>query len=995
MASKPMVYPDRPHSTPPRPIRSSISSVTSRPRIRAPLESARSVLSVELFQRRHAQEFAHLHSDADDRMLAAERSRLEMERRLGREKRQSRMKENLIPKRAMSVDGKAPSWRPLSLIENRDTGRSDRRSNSVFGVLTPKRTSTQQPTVTPPAQVFSLPPISIAESLSADFPPLTTPLATSQGLEVLVERDSPAQQTTSSPHTKSSPGSKSLAQSTYSWATSFSGETAELRNAAHYVPSEPDADHTDPTIDHTRPTPVLDSPAKREQRRKRIVAIAHTVRQLEGVGSRELEDPTLYNELAETWYARSGNRQPPPTLGGDLQRPPNLPLTPGLQNPISYVPPFVPDSERSAAALRRFRGLAINDMVSSPPDPEFQTPHQEYGAAFASASHYAYPTRTSIVPSDESNSVRYSYASTLHDLAMDGGAQHGAKLMSEKAWLRPRSFVGTPWGGEFAAPPSRRRPTTPANSTEYSLQTPEVAAAHQGLDSPLQLMPGRGLRRVEGSVGRSTGNHLSSHQGVSREHPATHATPRHTPMQNEAGSSRWGLGFVSSWWDATTSTAQIVTPQSTMQAQIPVGNTGAKPRPPIPDFHLGEDIMIPSRSQVVPRRTSSNRSSIVLDPNPIFTILHPDSNALNIPAPPPHQPRRLLFDDMTPTTFMAMTTATTPHDASNSPRGSMEMGTRWKNQSRTLRRVRSDPLGYQSLNPSPRNSTRTHSSTSSAPLQAHQVLTLDETLEEDLEGVGSIGSETSLPPLMSRVPLDLNRPPLQNPPLVIPSDQLPPRRYLQIQTFGPQETIPTFSVAVKPTMLEASLPIPPLSIPIRTSSRPPNFVNSSYHNWLHGTAWSPPRLLEDLPPTPMTQHGQLRSVSSKPQLPPLAHLSPRPRLEVDIQLPMPVASTFVPPMEGPRVNQWTRPRILFIVGFILPFLWLIGGWWGSRLSKHDLERGIDQQVGREKSQSASSPWWRWYRHPDPWVESCRIAVAVMVPTILLAVVLMASLLSVL
>ncbi|ORX41198.1 hypothetical protein BD324DRAFT_606826 [Kockovaella imperatae] len=386
-------------TTPPSTHRRAASTSSAHPK--RPLSSAKTVLSVEVFKRKHAAEYAHLHPDADPKTLAAEAERLEEERRLGREKRESLQKglqdENQPPR---------PAQRPLSLVQS----RSHARATSTSTLVHARRASR----------------------------PASSLLPLGQTLEVLLEDASPVTAARPLPAT-SSPAS----QSTYSWASSFSGETAELRMAAQYVPTE-----TDLTSDGTvTESEILNSPAARDIRRKRIVAIAHTVRQLEGIGSRELEDPAFFDVLSKAWYAR-------------------------------FDTPKGVDT----------------DAMHSPPDPEFRTPHLDEDPS------------PRLEAESRSRSVRYSYASTLHDLALDGGAAQGSRLMSEKAWLRPSSYVGTPWGQDFA--PSSR-PVTPDAAS--------LSSHDHYLDSPFSLEPVRGLRR---------------------ENRAIDPTPT-------------GLGFAGPWWDAS------------------------------------------------------------------------------------------------------------------------------------------------------------------------------------------------------------------------------------------------------------------------------------------------------------------------------------------------------------------------------------------------------------------------------------------------------------
>jgi len=433
----------------------------------SPHSTTRTVLSVQLFQDRHVYEFAHLHTHEDDDTrrlkLAMEKGRLEEERRIGREKRQSMMGgHSKTQSEVRSVR------RPLSL-RRRDHGESSHRRAQSYAV----GRSTSQPSSsrTPSSSRPAMQPRS-----ASDIPAYNT-------LDVVVEREP------SLP-----PEETSFAKSTYSWATQFSGETVELRTAAHYIPS----------ADGQEEEEVLDSAEKLDRRRKRIVAIAHTVRQLEGVGSREKEDPTFFDVIARAWYDRPEN-----TRESGIGPPDLLPAP----------PPFLPDFANGStlahghATLRGYPPVTASSM-SSPLEVDLRTPL---------APDPLLPGRDS-ASTRRSRSIRYSYASTLHDLALDGGLQQGAKLMSDKAWLR-MSKSRTPWGGDFGTPPTHQ-PFTPPE--------PPPLESSIVLDT---APPQRTLRKYKTTIAGS------------RSPAALDNTPT-------AGPSRgWGLGFVGSWWDKTPSAA--------------------------------------------------------------------------------------------------------------------------------------------------------------------------------------------------------------------------------------------------------------------------------------------------------------------------------------------------------------------------------------------------------------------------------------------------------
>ncbi|CAD6578192.1 MAG: hypothetical protein TREMPRED_002133 [Tremellales sp. Tagirdzhanova-0007] len=326
-----------------------------------------------------------------------------------------------------------------------------------------------------------------------------------QSLDIVVERES-----SSMPEDTSFSKSEdtSFAKSTYSWATQFSGETHELRTAAHYVSP------VGPTDEEEE---LLDSLVKLDRRRKRIVAIAHTVRQLEGVGSREKEDPAYFDVIAKAWFERPQNTRE--SIIGLHGLPPalNSPPTPAHPNEGGL---HSPNSANDSKALHDFAALGgypprlgLASSMSSPVDIEFRTPLME---ELPLHEHNDYSQR--------SKSLRYSYASTLHDLALDGGFEQGSKLMNDKAWLR-MSKSGAPWGGAFNTL-SSEPPTTSRQSSTLDTPRPPVT-----LDTAIVLQrdpPERTLRKYSTNIS-------------DLRPPAK--------LENFAGPSKgWGLGF-SSWWD--------------------------------------------------------------------------------------------------------------------------------------------------------------------------------------------------------------------------------------------------------------------------------------------------------------------------------------------------------------------------------------------------------------------------------------------------------------
>ena len=440
------------------------------------LSPSRTVLSVQLFQERHAAEFAHLHTHDDDDTrrlrLAMEKGRLEEERRIGREKRQSL----ITGHQKIKSEGRS-AWRPLSMLHGSHRRAHSQAVGRAMSQPGRSRTTVLSPPMLQRRSLSDAPPHTI--DLSPKPPPRSLDVETSPSrcLDVLIEHEpfSPPEET-------------SFSNSTYSWATQFSGETVELRTAAHYVPPVPTQDEGTEEL--------LDSPERLDRRRKRIVAIAHTVRQLEGIGSREKEDPAFFNVIAKAWYDRPEKTRDSARLSVLLSAP-KLSPTPNLPDGV----------EPCLSDYGEIRDHPQASALSSPMDAEFLTPHLP---------EHPYLDRDS---ASTSRSTRYSYASTLHDLALDGGFQQGSKLMSEKAWLR-RSRNGTPWGGDIEFTPTPPEPSQVAPS------------------AVLEKPPERTLRKYKTTI-----NHL-------RPDPIVDTL--------KAGPSRgWGLGFVSAWWDAPSTTVPI------------------------------------------------------------------------------------------------------------------------------------------------------------------------------------------------------------------------------------------------------------------------------------------------------------------------------------------------------------------------------------------------------------------------------------------------------
>ena len=950
---------------------------------RPPLESAKRVLSAELFQRRHALEYAHLHSDADSWELKAEESILAEERRIGRMRRErlSKDENGQVKKgRALSVDG-AGGNKPLSLVTKQEKGHARSLTEVGLGIDVLNRSPPQATKRRSRPNSFSggLRPLSLRSSLvtpGVQSRPLR--MSDGHGLEVLIERES-----SSSPDRDSSEGDKSIATSTYSWATSFSGETTDLRTAAHYVPSRA------VTPEHET---ALDSPARKDQRRKRIVAIAHTVRQLEGVGSRDLEDPTFYTTLAKAWYERFDKAPPPQTI---LQSPAALPPTPAAQ-----APPFVPDSESSNMALRRFNLPAGGDPTgqsSSPPDPEFKTPAQ--GFEFSSINQ-DYPRPKSLATSVASRSVRYSYASTLHDLGVEGILQ-GSKLMNNKAWMRPKSATGTPWGGDFDAPPGLRIPSMEDSEMNETSWT-------SSLDSPFEFdhqMPARRLRRVDGVVERPIKQRVVSDEKEPLD------SPKKLPAEGEAGPSICGTGFVNAWWDSTPNTAQ--------PTPIYEYNRGQE------GFPFGEDGIIPLSSSPLSsqnKRKTTSTSSAILEPECETQADHQTLETISISP----------SDQMFLETLFPVPSRRRSLTMNRSMRRSLPARLRLtRNRSRRASDPGSDPRiraresVFSSLYLA--NSNQIRSITSSRPdanlpqqLPTEKNSSLQVHVEDQSIEDGSIGLENlslrSISPLPTP-PLDNSQPPSLMtrrqkyvPPIItslFPSQSIERQDIIQDKVLlSPPvrvQSMQRFSTLGSDSQNSPVFPFPTPSISGRTVLTDiPLEVEQEMEQMLEGvssgTVSIPPRL-----PTPVRLNSQHHHISlwSSQVVSPQGTVSPvteaGARGIVRPERPLAVTRFSSPAIRGP-VNQRPRPltvnarvalaalntrpertatKTLFWFGFICPLLWLIGAWMKTKPSSTDTEKNT--LYGYQPRIEEMSWYRRWTYDADPWIERCRWAAGITVP----------------
>ena len=83
----------------------------------------------------------------------------------------------------------------------------------------------------------------------------------------------------------------------------------------------------------------------------------------------------------------------------------------------------------------------------------------------------------------------------------------------------------------------------------------------------------------------------------------------------------------------------------------------------------------------------------------------------------------------------------------------------------------------------------------------------------------------------------------------------------------------------------------------------------------------------------------------------------------------------------------SRSKVFSWLGFILPFLWIIGAFATSKSPEvaNDVETGQRKMTSTTvapavRSEKAERGWWRrWAYHPDEYVERCRLALGVTVP----------------
>lgn len=499
--------------------RLSLPTILSSPIPTTPLESpwqprsSKTPQSVHLFQEKHATEFAHLYEYDDEaereRRLRQEQEVLEEARRVGR-----MMRESLKAKAKGQLEGRVHQGtqqcngkgrRPLSLLSGRQLEFQSPALVRVSEYVTPG----------PPERTGLIPPMKddiehltpdlstpiLSDTYSPD-PTIVTPEQRSLGLEFQrsLARESIHEEASSSS------ADTSVQHSTYSWATSFSGETEELRVAAHYVPpqtpqeEEQDEDHEEE---------VIDTPEKIKRRRKRIIAIAHTVRQLEGIGSREVEDPTVYQKLVKAWNERPGfvPQEPVWTLEEQSkeERAPEVSTNSGAW----LVPSRTPDPP-------------ANDLTQT----------QSHSSSNPSAHNR----------SQMSSPFRYSFASSVHDLVDDGGVERAAQILSEKAWLKTPLYGHDAFFGAHSPsnpyPTSSFQPKPRARNSDDSFEGVGSIQSHDEMSEEQikieRTEPKRTLRRIRTDISKLRAE-------------TTFVTLKDEAEAGPSVPPNFGLGFIGNW----------------------------------------------------------------------------------------------------------------------------------------------------------------------------------------------------------------------------------------------------------------------------------------------------------------------------------------------------------------------------------------------------------------------------------------------------------------
>lgn len=876
-----------------------------------PLQEARIVLTAEEFEQYHARYFPHLHNHEDEYTrslrLVEEQRRLDEERRIGREKRAmmernrgdtSRQDEN----RPASVAGMLSGWRPLSLSA-KSTLHVRSISQDTHAIPLPIRS--------PIPIDFSAPPLPIVsdEDEGESLDPL----------EIMVGEEAGTPPPQSVDH--------STAPSTFSWATQFSGETEELRTTSHYIRKEYEEEV------------MLDSPDCREQRRKRLVALAHTVRQLEGIGSREPEDPTLFGKLCDAWHSRNPDQAAPP--------PPTDPLN---ENP----PPFMPDCADSSNGTARHQHYRYSSSpgdpsshphTQSPREPQLVTPAlPNQGFPRHEADEEEYSDERS---SEEGfqRSIRSSYASVLHDLAMEGGFQRGHELMQQRAWMKPRESLNYP---------SRLRSSQIFNASPpegfFAPGTPRPPSIHMTAEPILSLSqdspPRRMLRKQTGNISRPI------HRPIPESPEAAPVEPRKPDTS---------VASIGSWWSHTPTVATERFPPTVITAETEGDDEEGVPSQV--DFQEGEDGLGSASGSM-----ESGYSSPFCEAWEAIAGTTSASEigiALTTSTAQPPLPQPLAVAQRAIAVGISEYPSSNPYLLRKSSIPSITLS-RPSTESHQVHNEEIDRL---------------------APVPEVQEAEVAAPLA-DSWGTLENGSCPSLSPLDQDLPTASNSPNPQHIPLAPcntmssstdhqssplsstkedkqdPSDRSPKSESAELDTAPPSPT----SLATAPDPLDRQTGV------LRSSliDRHPRSDRLSSHISSTGTVSS--RSETRGPANPAEQSLQTDTPKSA-AAPVMGEL-----MGYRSRTASPVLGTSTAP-----TSQSAAPQVMFFLGFIMPWCWLFGGWSASPKSSVplDTEKGEAKTI---KPETSSSWWSRWTDHPDPWVRRNRIAAAIIMPTMFIVAI---------
>jgi hypothetical protein len=220
--------------------------------------------------------------------------------------------------------------------------------------------------------------------------------------------------------------------------------------------------------------------------------------------------------------------------------------------------------------------------------PNLSSRHSEGYPAFSDTS---FDRDGMSMSTKRSNSLRYSYASTLHDLAIEGGIEQANRIFLAKPWLRGSIIASssTAAGGsgaqEFLNPPPL---ASGAGDAEGDMRRLSFASP-PALAPPIDFASspnGHGLRHAK----KTLGSDLPHAQAASPGPIDFTASPEPSPAISDEGQSLldpqaqapptdassqgWGLGFVNNWFGtapvpvAESDSAATDLPRSTTLAQF-------------------------------------------------------------------------------------------------------------------------------------------------------------------------------------------------------------------------------------------------------------------------------------------------------------------------------------------------------------------------------------------------------------------------------------------